>query len=355
MAGGTGGHIFPAMSIAEKLQELGVHVEWLGSTAGLEVQILSKTPFPLHLISAKGLRGRGIRSLVKAPFMLLQATLQALKIVKKVNPDCVLGMGGFVTGPGGVAARLRGKKLLIHEQNAVSGITNKLLAPLAFRTMQAFPGTFKSSSKVDTVGNPVRQAISAMITHRDYAVDRPLHILVLGGSQGAQAINQAVPSALADWPDESGQPQVLHQAGKGKLSETADWYSEAGIEAGDYLKISDFIDDMAGSYQWADVVVCRSGASTVAELAVAGVPAILVPYPHHKDQQQLKNARWLEEAGAAVIIEQSKLSPDRLRQVLIAFARDRKQLAAMSSAAHAVAISDADLRISRICLEAANG
>jgi len=355
MAGGTGGHIFPAMSIAEKLQELGVHVEWLGSNAGLEVQILSKTQIPLHLISARGLRGKGIRSLIKAPFMILQATMQALNVVKTVNPDCVLGMGGFVTGPGGVAARLRGKRLLIHEQNAVAGVTNRLLAPLAYKVLQAFPDTFKYRRTVETVGNPVRQAISALATCRDFASDRPLHILVLGGSQGAKAINQVVPAALSDWPVEAGNCQVLHQAGKHKLNETTGCYSQAGIECGDDLTVTEFINDMAGAYQWADIVVCRSGASTVAELAAAGVPSILVPYPHHKDQQQLKNARWLENAGAALIFEQQNLTAERLRQALLAIATDRQRLAAMSSAARNIALVDADLRISKLCQEAACG
>jgi len=355
MAGGTGGHIFPAMSIAEKLQELGVHVEWLGSNAGLEVQILSKTHIPLHLISVRGLRGKGFRSLIMAPFMILQATLQALKVVKKVNPDCVLGMGGFVTGPGGVAARLQGKKLLVHEQNAVPGVTNKLLAPMAFKVLQAFPDTFADRAKVETVGNPVRQAIGRLGAGRDFGDTRPLHILVLGGSQGAQAINRIVPLALAVWPAGAGNPHVMHQAGRNKLNETAGCYSQAGIEIGDHLTVTEFIDDMAGAYEWADVVVCRSGASTVAELAAAGIPSILVPYPYHKDQQQLKNARWLEDAGAALIIEQHDLSADSLQKALINLAGDRQQLAKMSSAARNIAIVDADLRISNICQEAANG
>ena len=355
MAGGTGGHIFPAMSIAERLQEMGMHVEWLGSDAGLEVQILSKTHIPLHLISARGLRGKGLRSLILAPFMILQATLQALNIVRRVNPDCVLGMGGFVTGPGGVAAKLRGKRLLVHEQNAVPGITNRLLAPMAFKVLQAFPGTFTDRDNVDTVGNPVRQAISKLATERDFDSIRPLRILVLGGSQGAQAINQVLPYALAAWPAETGSPQVLHQAGRHKLSETTECYSQAGLEIGDDLSVTEFIDDMAGAYEWADVVVCRSGASTVAELAAAGIPSILVPYPFHKDQQQLENARWLEGAGAALIIEQADLTAARLQQELIALAGNRQCLSSMSSAALGIAITDADTRISTVCREAANG
>ncbi|MBT8145957.1 MAG: undecaprenyldiphospho-muramoylpentapeptide beta-N-acetylglucosaminyltransferase [Gammaproteobacteria bacterium] len=354
MAGGTGGHIFPAISIAEKLQELGMHVEWLGSSAGLELQILGKTRIPLHLISARGLRGKGLRSLFAAPFMILQATGQALRVIKQVDPDCVLGMGGFVTGPGGVAARLRGKKLLVHEQNAVPGVTNKILARMAFKVLQAFPGTFPARENVETVGNPVRQTISRLSAGRNFQGDRPLHILVLGGSQGAQAINQVVPLALAEWSGEAVKHQVMHQTGRGKLGETVTGYSQAGHRDSDDLNITEFIDDMAQAYEWADIVVCRSGASTVAELAAAGMPAILVPYPYHRDQQQLKNARWLEGAGAAQIIEQQDLTAETLRQKLIELAKDRQRLSAMSKAARSIAIVDADSRISLICQEAAN-
>jgi UDP-N-acetylglucosamine--N-acetylmuramyl-(pentapeptide) pyrophosphoryl-undecaprenol N-acetylglucosamine transferase len=355
MAGGTGGHIFPAMSIAEKLREMGIHVEWLGSTAGLEVQILGDSSIPLHLIAARGLRGKGLSGLLAAPFMILQATIQALKIIRQVNPDCVLGMGGFVTGPGGVAARLRGKRLLIHEQNAVPGITNKLLAMIAYRILQAFPRTFPNRSNVDTVGNPVRQAITSLAVDRDLSTAGPLHLLALGGSQGALAINQAIPAALAEWPADSSRPLVMHQSGKGKLLDTTTCYEEAGLAPGDDLKVTEFIDDMAAAYRWADLVICRSGASTVAELAAAGMPSLLVPYPYHKDQQQLENARWLEDAGAAMIIEQHDLTAQRLRAELVRLASDRQKLSSMSSAARAIAIVDADARISEICLEAASG
>ena len=355
MAGGTGGHIFPAMSIAEKLQELGMHVEWLGSNAGLEAQILSKTRIPLHLISARGLRGKGLQSLIMAPFMIMRATVQALGIIKRVNPDCVLGMGGFVTGPGGVAARLRGKKLLVHEQNAVPGVTNKLLAPMAYKVLQAFPGTFKGRSNVETVGNPVRQAISNSARQRSFEDGRPLHVLVVGGSQGAQAINQIVPAALAEWPGEHELPEILHQAGKHKLAETEACYAQAGIETGTDVTVTEFIDDMAGAYQWADLVVCRSGASTVAELAAAGLPSILVPYPHHKDQQQLENALWLADAGAARIFEQQDLTANRLQHALIELVLDRPRLSRMSQAAKDVAIVDADARIACFCQELVDG
>ena len=354
MAGGTGGHIFPAMSIAEKLQEMGMHVEWLGSTAGLEEQLLGQTRIPLHLIAARGLRGKGWMSLLTAPFMILQATRQALGVMSRVNPDCVLGMGGFVTGPGGVAARLHGKKLLLHEQNSVPGITNRLLAPLAYRILQAFPGTFKSSRKVQTVGNPVRRSISGLAALRKPDATRPLRVLVLGGSQGAQAINEVVPFAVAGWQGQE-RPQVLHQAGRSKTAATESCYAEAGLELGERITVTEFIDDMAEAYSWADLVVCRSGASTVAEIAAAGIPSILIPYPYHKDQQQLENARWLEDAGAAIIVEQRQLTAVWLKQLLHDLASDRARLFRMSRAARDIAIVDADQRIGQFCLEAANG
>ena len=354
MAGGTGGHIFPAMSIAEKLRVMGVHVEWLGSTAGLEVQILGKTSIPLHLIAARGLRGKGFRRLVAAPLMILQATLQALKIIKEVDPDCVLGMGGFVTGPGGVAARLRRKKLLIHEQNAVPGITNKLLALLADRILQAFPGTFPHRTNVQTVGNPVRRAIADIAMLREFNLAGPLRLLVLGGSQGALAINEVVPGSLSDWPTEL-MPHVIHQTGRNKLVATTECYERHGLKVGNEIRVVEFIDDMAEAYQWADLVICRSGASTVAELAATGLPSLLVPYPYHRDQQQLKNARWLAGGGAATIIEQKYLKVERIRDEILALVNDRKRLRAMSEAARAIAILDADARIGEICLETAHG
>lgn len=356
MAGGTGGHIFPALSIAEKLRQLDVHVEWLGSDAGLERELLAGTSIPLHLIAARGLRGKSLRNLLLAPFMLVRATWQALGVIGRVNPDCVLGMGGFVTGPGGIAAKLRGRPLLIHEQNAVPGVTNRLLALLASQVLEAFPGTFRTSpGRVVTVGNPVRRGIAgAAAMAAQSATGRPLQVLVMGGSQGAQALNEVMPQALAVCAADQ-RPQVLHQAGKGKAEATRESYRQRVELTGDSVQVVEFIDDMETAFRWADLVICRSGASTVAELAAAGLPAVLVPYPYHKDQQQLKNARWLAEAGAAIIIEQKDLSPDLLRDTLSSLAADRERLVAMAGAANRIAVINADERIARICLEVANG
>lgn len=354
MAGGTGGHIFPALSIAERLQRDGVEVHWLGSDAGLERQLVGKTAIPLHLISARGLRGKGPLRLLLAPLMMLRSTFQALRVLVRVDPDCVLGMGGFVTGPGGIAARLSRRPLLIHEQNAVPGITNRLLAPLAARVLEAFPGTFKPSARTVMVGNPVRRIIVQAANGTRPGRQGLLRVLVLGGSQGAQAINEVIPATLIRWPIET-RPQVLHQAGSSKQSGTEARYLQLSIETGADVRVVEFIDDMAAAYQWADLVVCRSGASTVAEIAVAGLPAVLIPYPHHKDQQQLKNARWLADAGAAIILEQQDLTPARLGDLLVELNEDREKLAAMSAAAARVAVFDADTRIAGYCLEAAGG
>ncbi len=354
MAGGTGGHIFPALAIAEKLQDIGIQVRWLGSDAGLEQQIVAQTTIPLYKISAHGLRGKGILRVLLAPLMLIRATLQAYRIIGLVKPDCVLGMGGFVTGPGGIAARLRGRPLLIHEQNAVPGITNRVLSSLAVRLLEAFPGTFPASARAVMVGNPVRQAIVDGVYKKPTDSTEALRILVLGGSQGAEAINQVFPATLAQCPA-SSRPEVWHQTGKNKLAETQAAYRRFEIESGETVRVVEFIDDMAAAYRWADLVVCRSGASTVAELAVVGLPAILIPYPHHKDQQQLKNARWLATAGAAIILEQGELSPSALSDLLNRLGNERERLAAMSLAATEVSVRDADKRIAEHCLEVARG
>jgi UDP-N-acetylglucosamine--N-acetylmuramyl-(pentapeptide) pyrophosphoryl-undecaprenol N-acetylglucosamine transferase len=285
--------------------------------------------------------------------MIFRATAQASRIIGAVNPDCVLGMGGFVTGPGGVAARLRRRTLLIHEQNAVPGLTNKLLAPLAHQVLEAFPDTFPASARAELVGNPVRQTVAAVGRGRQPSGAGTLRVLVLGGSQGAQAINKVIPALLANWK-EGKRPEILHQAGRAKLEETELGYRNHNVSTGEQIRVVDFIDDMAAAYQWADLVICRSGASTVAEIAAAGLPAILIPYPHHKDRQQLKNARWLADEGAALVMEQAVLTAEGLTTVVVNLDHDRARLKAMSGAAIRLAITDADERIADRCLEAAD-
>jgi UDP-N-acetylglucosamine--N-acetylmuramyl-(pentapeptide) pyrophosphoryl-undecaprenol N-acetylglucosamine transferase len=352
MAAGTGGHVFPALSIARSLMRRSVRVEWLGTPHGMENEILADTGITLNRVTVKGLRGTGLRRKLSAPFMLAAALMQSLRVIKRVQPDCVLGMGGFVCGPAGVACKLLGKPLIIHEQNAVAGLTNRLLARVADRVLEAFPDTFKQGNKVFYTGNPLRDEIIAL--HQQDRIQRnsrePLRILVLGGSQGATAINQLIPAVLAAWGEEQ-QPEVYHQAGATNLEQTRQYYKQHDVKLTDHCRVVAFIDDMAAAYQWADLVLCRSGASTVSEIAAAGLPAILVPYPYHKDKQQLLNARWLARGEAAIIIEQQRLDQQQLLIRLRQLNSDRYQLDVMSQNAKALAICDAAETITGQCME----
>lgn len=355
MAAGTGGHVFPALSIAQKLQEKNVRTEWMGTHEGMENRLLEGTGIRIHAVSAKGLKGKGLVRLITAPFMLAQALLQSIRILSQVRPDCVLGMGGFVSGPGGLATKLTGRKLVIHEQNAVPGITNKLLAKIANQVFEAFPGTFGRSEKIIHTGNPLRKAI-ADLALRTCSLDKaagPLQILVLGGSQGALAINEVMPGLLADWPEES-RPSVRHQTGDKTLARTQLAYREKGLDLSKRVDIVPFISDMAEAYTWADLVICRSGASTVSEIAAAGLPSILVPYPYHSDQQQTHNANWLVQAGAAFLLEQKDLTLSALKKLVLDLHENRRKVQEMSEVAAAIAIRDADEIIANKCLEVAH-
>lgn len=355
MAAGTGGHVFPALSIAQKLQEQDVRTEWMGTHQGMENRLLEGTGIRIHAVSAKGLKGKGIARLIAAPFMLAQALFQSMRILSKVKPDCVLGMGGFVSGPGGLAAKLTGRKLVIHEQNAVPGFTNKLLAKIANQVFEAFPNTFPKSEKIIHTGNPLRKEIAdlALRTRCIAEASRPLQILVLGGSQGALAINEVVPELLADWPKEN-RPSVRHQTGDRTLETTQAFYRDKGLDSAERIQVVPFISDMAEAYSWADLVICRSGASTVSEIAAAGLPSILVPYPHHSDQQQTHNANWLVKAGAAFLLEQKGLTVPALRALVLDLDENRNKVQQMSDIAKSIAICDADEVIARRCLELAN-
>ena len=358
MAAGTGGHVFPALAIARQLETRGVKIDWLGTPDGMEEKLLEGTGYEFHQIAAKGLKGKGLSRLLSAPWMLMRSLWQSLVIINRLKPDCVLGMGGYVSGPGGVAAMLLRRKLYLHEQNAVVGLTNRLLSRLANCVFEAFPGAFLKSDKVMYVGNPVRADIEQVgASMPEFAThERPIRILVLGGSQGALAINEAMPEALAQLKSAGPAtvPEVRHQTGAAQLEPTLSAYANAGFEPTSKLTISAFIDDMAAAYAWADLVIGRSGASTVTEIAVAGRASILVPYPHHKDQQQLHNARWLSAAGAATIIEQQLLSGDRLATEISSLNTDRDVLLAKSMAAHALAPRHVDARIADIMMEIAH-
>lgn len=355
MAAGTGGHVFPALSIAQKLQAMNVRTEWMGTHQGMENRLLEGTGIRIHAVSAKGLKGKGVLRVLFAPIMLVQALIQSLRVLSQVQPDCVLGMGGFVSGPGGLAAKLTGRKLVIHEQNAVPGFTNKLLAKIANQVFEAFPNTFSTSEKVIHTGNPLRKEIAdlALRTRSLDEVTRPLQILVLGGSQGALAINEVVPELLADWPEEN-RPSVRHQTGDRTLEKTQAIYRNKGLDLSERIQVVPFISDMAEAYTWADLVICRSGASTVSEIAAAGLPSILIPYPHHSDQQQTHNANWLVQAGAAFLLEQKDLTHSALKTLLLNLHENRNKVQQMSELAKSIAIYDADEIIARRCLEIAH-
>lgn len=356
MAAGTGGHVFPALSIAQKLQSLGVNTEWLGTRHGMENKLLENTGINIHSISVKGLKGKGVLRLLTAPFMLLVALVQSMQVIFRVKPVCVLGMGGFVSGPGGVAAKLMGRSLVIHEQNAVAGFTNRALAKISDRVFQAFPATFNPAAKVIYTGNPLRKEITAL--HRQprniSGSEQPLRILVLGGSQGARAINQVIPQVMAKFSS-SVMPELMHQTGKSTLQQTRDQYQSLGLELSGKIQLKEFITDMPEAYAWADLVICRSGASTVSELAAVGLPSILVPYPHHSDQQQTHNANWLVNAQAAYLMPQADLNPDSLLKILNELQVDRNKLQVMSEKAKSLAICNADELIANVCLELAHG
>ena len=352
MAAGTGGHVFPALAVALKLQEQNVRTEWMGTHQGMENRLLEGSGIQIHAVSAKGLKGKGIARMIAAPFMLAQALIQSMRILSNVQPDCVLGMGGFVSGPGGLATKLMGRKLVIHEQNAVPGFTNKLLAKIANQVFEAFPNTFTKNAKIIHTGNPLRKeivALSAQSRNIRNSSQR-LRILVLGGSQGALAINEVVPDVLADFPKEI-RPSVWHQTGERTLERTQAAYADKGLDSEDDITIAAFISDMVEAYSWADLVICRSGASTVSEIAAVGLPSILIPYPHHSDQQQTQNANWLIQAGAAFLLEQKGLTAAALKALVVELHENRNKLQQMSDISKSIAIRDADEIIARRCLE----
>jgi UDP-N-acetylglucosamine--N-acetylmuramyl-(pentapeptide) pyrophosphoryl-undecaprenol N-acetylglucosamine transferase len=353
MAGGTGGHVFPALATARVLRRRGFDIVWLGTQRGIEARLVPAEGIPVEWLSVSGLRGKGIATLLAAPFRLAVALVQALGAVRRHRPRVVLGAGGFASGPGGVAAWLLRRPLVVHEQNAVAGLTNRLLARLADRVLEGFPGSFGRGRRAEHVGNPVRPEIAAIAPpERRYAGRAGrARLLVVGGSQGAARLNAVLPAALAELP-QAIRPEVLHQSGTRGLEETAGAYRARGIEA----EVRPFIDDMAGAYGWADLAVCRAGALTVAELAAAGVPAVLVPFPAAVDDHQTRNAGHAVRAGAARLLPESELTPISLAEVLRELLEaGRPRLATMAAAARTTAMADADERLADACVAAAGG
>jgi UDP-N-acetylglucosamine--N-acetylmuramyl-(pentapeptide) pyrophosphoryl-undecaprenol N-acetylglucosamine transferase len=351
MAGGTGGHVFPALAVAERLRELGHDVVWIGTRAGLEARVVPARGLPVEWITIGGLRGKGLLTLLMAPLKLLRALVQAVTILRRRRPAVVIGLGGFVAGPGGLAAWLLRRPLIIHEQNAIAGVTNRLLAHLARRVLEAFPDTFPVSGKRLTVGNPVRADIAALPVPQQRLAGRSgrMRMLVLGGSLGALALNRAVPQALALLPPEL-RPDVRHQAGR-TLDEAQKAYAMAGLD----IQPEAFIEDMAAAYAWADLVVCRAGALTVAELAAVGLPAVLIPFPYAVDDHQTANAQYLVTAGAALLIQERDLTPQAFAALLKPLLDDRMRLQQMAAAARDRAWPQARDRIVDECLALAGG
>lgn len=347
MAGGTGGHIFPGLAVAQALQERGVPVQWLGAAGAMETRLVPAAGIELHTLRIGGLRGKSLATLLWAPFKLLAALFGALRLLGRVRPRAVISFGGFAAGPGGVAAALRRIPLIVHEQNRVAGFTNRRLAGWSQRVLGGFPEALPGA---EWVGNPVRAEIAALPAPRERLAGRDdaPRVLILGGSLGAAALNTSVPAALALLPT-ALRPDVRHQCGRDREQDTRERYAQAGVAA----DVQPFITDMAQAYAWADLVICRAGALTLAELAAAGVAAILVPLPHAVDDHQTRNAEFLVEHGAAALLPQSQLDAETLAARLEPLLADPGRRLAMAERARACARSDAAERVADACLEVA--
>lgn len=346
MAGGTGGHVFPALAVADELRSRGVEVTWLGTRRGLEAVVVPKANIDISYISIAGLRGNGLLGWLLAPVKLVYALWQGIQVMNTQKPLAVLGMGGFVTGPGGVAAWLTRRPLLVHEQNAISGLTNRLLVPFARTVMEAFPKSIAHGKAIHT-GNPLRRDLLDLYSSQERMIHEPLQILVVGGSLGAKALNDVVPAALSKIALDA-RPQVWHQTGKKNLDDAVKSYELAGVEA----KVVPFIENMAEAYRWADLVICRAGAMTIAELAIVGVGSILVPYPFAVDDHQTSNAKYLTDNNAAVLVQQKDLTVEVLGKLLQDMTPSR--LKAMAKAAHDLALPNATAFVADKCMEAAH-
>ena len=345
MAGGTGGHIFPGLALAEALKDRGVAVHWLGARGGMECRKVAEHDIPLDVVDISGVRGKGIAGWLMLPFRLLAAVWQAMQAIRRNNPSCAVSFGGYVAGPGGIAAWLKGIPLVVHEQNRIPGLTNRTLARLARRVLQAFPGTFPGNRAI-TCGNPVRKSVTAIPDpeSRFYQRTGKPRLLVTGGSQGASILNTLVPEAVALLPGEI-QPRVCHQAGTREVEQTRKTYDAAGIDA----EVHAFIDNMAEAYAWADLVICRSGALTVSELAAAGLGAILVPFPHAVDDHQAANASFLSDPGAALMLREDSLDAPALAAHLERLLGDRPAMLEMARKARSLAVGDATQKVVQAC------
>ncbi len=342
MAGGTGGHIYPGLAVADALRAQGWNVVWLGAPNSMEAELVPKHGYPVAWVNFSGVRGKGLLRLLTLPFTLLRALGQSAAAIFRHRPDVVLGMGGYITMPGGLMAAILRRPLVIHEQNSIAGLSNKLLAKLSTRVLSGFPDVLKGTQ---WCGNPVRSDIAALPEPQVRFAGRSgkLNVLVVGGSLGAQALNEALPKALA-MLSEQERPHVLHQTGKKHFETVQKLYEQAGV-SGD---IRAFLDDMANQYAVADLVICRAGALTIAELAAAGAASVLIPFPFAVDDHQTHNARFLSEKGAAILLPQKELNAEKLAQLLREMSREK--LLAMAQAARSLAKPDATQQVAQVCV-----
>jgi len=346
VAGGTGGHIYPALAVADQLHSRNIHTVWMGSRTGMETRIVPDAGIRLFKIAISGLRGKGFWRWLIAPFALVAGLVQALFALMRIRPRLVLGMGGFASGPGGLAAWMCGRPLVIHEQNAIPGLTNSLLSRIATQVLEGFPGSFPEQRHAITVGNPVRSSIVSIAPPQMRKLETELfRVLVIGGSRGAQALNVGVPRAI----EQLNTPgvEVWHQAGAGNGLQTENCYACSSVP----VRVAEFIDDMAEAYSWASIVICRAGALTVCELAAAGVASILVPFPHAVDDHQTANAAYLVDSNAAMMVTEGPDFEDRLAAAIQHFLADRSQLIRFARRARELARPDAAVRVADHCLE----
>lgn len=346
-SGGTGGHVFPALAVADDLRNSGIHVTWLGTRHGMENRVVPEAGFSLDQISASGFRGKGVFGKFKAIQGLLLSCIQAFKILRNRKPGLLLGMGGFVTVPAGFMAFLLRIPVVIHEQNRVVGTANQLLKVISRRIMQAFPDAFHDKYHAVFTGNPLRETFihTSLTQQNENSSAGQKHLLIVGGSQGAKTLNQVIPGAIAK--STLTDIDIVHQCGEQWLDETRSNYQKYGVDA----QVITFIDNITEQYQWADIVICRAGAMTISELCAVGLPSILVPYPHAIDDHQTRNAEYLVEAGGAILIADKDLTKQSLAQQFSALLRDQQRLAAMRKAAKKLARPDATRQVADICKE----
>ena len=362
MAGGTGGHIFPGLAVAEKLKSDGWTIHWLGTADRMEADIVPANGFEISFITISGLRNKNIMAWLKLPFKLMGSLLQALRVIRKIKPDVVLGMGGYASAPGGLAAWLMRKPLVVHEQNAAAGLTNRLLARIATKVCCAFPDAFKHNVNAQVVGNPLRNSIGQQSARQsnienntgEEILKTSHNILVVGGSLGAHILNVTVPESFLTLVNSSRKNSetlpfsIWHQTGKGNQQSVSEAYNQQNL-LDEQVRVSAFIEDIGKAYQWADIVICRAGALTVSELAMAAKPAIFIPLPHAVDDHQTKNAQYIVSRGGAVLMKQKDLTSERLTEQLNELFSEPNILSSMAQSAFAAADAEATNKVADIC------